>query len=423
MSPAKEIISPGPGLTVPPGYDVSKIRSDFPILHQTVHGRPLAYLDNAATAQSPQAVINALDRIYSEYRSNVHRGVHYLSERATNEYEKARKKIQRFIGAARPEEIVFVRGTTEAINLVAASYGRPHVRAGDEVVITTLEHHSNIVPWQMLCEEKGARLRVAPIDQRGEVILEQYQKLLSDKTRLVSINYVSNAVGTINPVKRMTEMAHAVGAPVLLDAAQAVPHLAVDVQELDCDFLAFSSHKAFGPMGIGALFGKYELLEAMPPYQGGGDMIKSVTFEKTIYNDVPFRFEAGTPNVAASIGLGVALDYIEGIGLERIGAYEHELLDYATEAVSAIPGIRLIGTAREKASILSFTLEGVHPHDLGSILDQEGVAVRTGHHCAQPVMDHFQVPATTRASLALYNEPGEIDALITGIRKAKEIFD
>jgi cysteine desulfurase/selenocysteine lyase len=410
-------------MSVPAGYEVGRIRRDFPILKQRVHGKPLAYLDNAATAQSPAAVSAALARFYSEYRSNVHRGVHSLSERATKEYEAARTKIQHFLGAARTEEIIFARGTTEAINLVASSYGRQHVGRGDEILISALEHHSNIVPWQMLCEEKGAKLRVAPMNDRGELLIDEYQKLLSEKTKLVALNYVSNAIGTINPVKTMTEMAHATGTPVLLDAAQAVPHLTIDVQALDCDFLAFSSHKAFGPMGIGALYGKFALLEAMPPYQGGGDMIKSVTFERTIYNDLPFRFEAGTPNVAASIGLGVALDYIQGIGLERIAAYEHELLAYATEAVSAIPGVRIIGTAREKASILSFTLEGVHPHDLGSILDQEGVAVRTGHHCAQPVMDHFGVPATTRASLALYNEPGEIDALVGGIRKAKEIFD
>jgi len=403
-------------------WDVERVRKDFPILQQEVHGKPLVYLDSAATSQKPQVVLDALTSYYATMNANVHRGVHLLSEKATADYEGARARIQRFLGAARPEEIVFVRGTTEGINLVAQSYGRRAVGPGDEIVISALEHHSNIVPWQMLCEERAAALRVIPIDDDGQVELEAYERLLGERTRLVAIAHVSNALGTIVPVKRMIEMAHRRGVPVLVDGAQAVPHLRVDVRNLDCDFYVFSGHKAFGPTGIGALYGKAERLEQMPPWQGGGDMIKIVTFEKTVYNDLPYKFEAGTPHIAGAIGLGAALEYVETLGLDQIAAYEHELLAYGTRALVAVPGLRLIGTAREKASVLSFVLEGVHAHDVGTILDREGIAVRTGHHCAMPVMQRFGVPATTRASLALYNTPAEIDALVQGLRQVHEIF-
>ncbi len=402
--------------------DVAALRRDFPALHQTVHGKPLVYLDNAATSQTPLAVIDALRKFYLEDCANVHRGVHELSQRATDDYEGARTAVQKFIGAAEPEEIIYTRGTTDALNLVAHSYGRTHVQAGDEVMISTLEHHSNIVPWQILCDERGATLRVIPINDAGELLMDEYAGLLSDRTRIVAVNHVSNALGTVNPVRRIIAMAHERGIPVLLDGAQAVPHMKVDVQELDCDFYAFSGHKMFGPTGIGILYGKRALLEKMPPYQGGGDMIKSVTFEKTTYNDLPYKFEAGTPNIADAIGLGAAIDYLNQIGMERIAGYEKHLLDYATETVSAIDGIRLIGTAREKASVLSFIADGVHPHDIGTILDREGVAVRAGHHCAQPVMDRFGVSATTRASLAFYNTEEEVDALVAAVRKVKELF-
>jgi cysteine desulfurase/selenocysteine lyase len=403
-------------------FDVESIRKDFPILHQQVHGKPLAYLDNAASAQVPQAVIDALHKYYEKDRANVHRGVHELSQRATDDYEGARADIQKFIGAADTREIIYVRGTTEAINLVAHSYARPLLEAGDEILISAMEHHSNIVPWQLLCEERKAKLRVAPINDAGELQLDEFEKLLTDRTRLVAVNHVSNALGTINPVREIIAMAHRRGIKVLLDGAQAIPHMAINVRELDCDFYAFSGHKLFGPNGIGVLYGKRELLEAMPPYQGGGDMIASVTFEKTIYNELPYKFEAGTPNVSGSIGLGAAVRYVNEVGLDRIEAYEKELLDYGTRAVSAIPGLRLIGTAKEKASVLSFVLEGVHPHDVGTVLDREGVAVRAGHHCAQPVMQRFGVPATTRASLAFYNTRAEIDTLAAAIHKVKEIF-
>jgi cysteine desulfurase/selenocysteine lyase len=405
-----------------PLWDVERIRKDFPILHQEVYGKPLAYLDNAATAQKPQVVLDALRAYYTADNANVHRGVHRLSERATEAYEGARRQIQRFLNAAHPREIVFVRGTTEGINLVAQAYGRRALGPGDEVVITALEHHSNIVPWQILCEEKGAALRVVPINDAGEVDLEAYEKLLSDRSRLVAVAHVSNALGTIVPVKRMIEAAHRRRIPVLVDGAQAAPHLRLDVQALDCDFYTFSGHKTYGPTGIGALYGKTELLERMPPFQGGGDMIKSVSFEKTTYNDLPYKFEAGTPSIAGAIGLGVALDYLAGLGLEQVAAYEHELLAYATERLASLPGLRLIGTAREKAAVLSFVVEGVHAHDVGTILDREGVAVRAGHHCAMPVMTRFGVPATTRASLALYNTREEIDALIGALEKVREIF-
>ncbi len=403
-------------------FDVDKIRQDFPALGLRVYGKPLVYLDNAASTQKPVSVLDEEDRCYREYYSNVHRGVHYLSQKATEAYEQARRKVQGFVGAARPEEIVFVRGTTEGINLVASTFGRGRVEAGDEVLITEMEHHSNIVPWQMLCEQTGATLRVAPIDDRGEVILEEYEKLLNERTRLAAMVYVSNALGTINPVERMIEMAHAQDVPVLVDGAQAVPHMKVDVQALDCDFFVFSGHKMFGPTGIGALYGRWDLLSAMPPYQGGGEMIRSVSFAKTEYAEPPARFEAGTPNIVGAIALGAAVDYLQGLGLEAIRQYESGLLDYATEALSAVPGVRLVGTATHRASVVSFLIEGAHPHDVGTILDREGIAVRAGHHCAQPVMDHFGVPATVRASLALYNTRQEIDRLVTGVAKVQEIF-
>src|SRR5690348_318884 len=402
--------------------DVEKIRRDFPILRTQARGHQLVYLDNAATSQKPQAVIDAIVRYYEGGNANIHRGVHYLSEKATQEFEEGRATVQRFLNAADPSEIIFTRGTTEAINLVAQTYGRTHVGAGDEVLITAMEHHSNIVPWQMLCEEKGAKLRVAPINDRGELIVEEFAKLLSPKTKLVALSHVSNALGTVNPVKRLIAMAHAQGVPVLVDGAQAVPHIAVDVRDIDADFYALSAHKMYGPTGIGALYGKKALLEAMPPYQGGGDMISSVTFEKTTYNKVPHKFEAGTPDMAGVVGLKAAIEYMNGIGVDKIAAHEHDLLEYATEKVAALPGVRVIGTAAEKASVLSFVIEDVHPHDIGTILDQEGVAVRTGHHCAQPVMERFSIPATVRASFAVYNTRAEVDALVAGIRRVREVF-
>jgi len=402
--------------------DVERIRKDFPILHQEVHGRPLVYLDSAATSQKPQVVLDALADYYGRDNANVHRGVHQLSERATEAYEGARTRIQRFLNAAHSREIVFVRGTTEGINLVAHTYGQRTVGPGDEVVITALEHHSNIVPWQMLCEEKGAALRVVPIDDAGEVDVEAYERLLGERTRLVAVAHVSNALGTIVPAKRMIEAAHRRGIAVLVDGAQAAPHLRVDVQDLDCDFYTFSGHKTYGPTGIGVLYGKTDLLEAMPPFQGGGDMIKSVSFEKTVYNDLPYKFEAGTPDIAGAIGLGAALEYLEGLGLDRVAAHEHALLVHGTERLSSLPGLRLVGTAREKASILSFLVDGVHAHDVGSILDREGIAVRTGHHCAMPVMTRFGIAATTRASLGVYNTREDIDALVEGLAKVREIF-
>jgi len=404
------------------GLDVCRIREDFPALKLQVHGKPLVYLDNAATSQKPRTVLEAMERFYTAECANVHRGVHYMSERATQDYEEARAKAQRFVNAAEPREIIFVRGTTEAINLVAHSYGRAHVQAGDEILITALEHHSNIVPWQILCEEKGAKLRVAPINDAGELELEEFEKLLSKRTRLVAAAHISNALGTINPVREIIRLAHSRNAPVLLDGAQAAPHLRIDVQELGCDFYTLSGHKMFGPTGIGVLYGKAALLEAMPPYQGGGDMISSVTFEKTTYNTLPYKFEAGTPNIAATIGLGAAVDYLNQVGLDNVAAYEHELLAYGAKALRHVRGLRLIGTAQEKAAVLSFVMDGVHPHDVGTVLDREGIAVRTGHHCAQPVMQRFGIPATTRASLAFYNTRQEIDALVTGLHKVAEIF-
>ncbi|HZT32121.1 MAG TPA: cysteine desulfurase [Bryobacteraceae bacterium] len=409
-------------ITVSSPLDVNRIREDFPILHQRIHGKPLVYLDNAATSQKPKAVIEAIQHFYTSDCSNIHRGVHELSERSTYAYEEARAKVQRFLNAREAREIVFVRGTTEAINLVAQTYGRQRVEAGDEVIITALEHHSNIVPWQMLCEEKRAVLRVAPINDRGELLIEEFERLLSARTRLVALAQVSNALGTVNPVGRVVEMAHRRGVPVLVDGAQAAPHLQVDVRTLDCDFYAFSGHKIYGPTGVGVLYGKAALLEQLDPYQGGGDMIRTVTFEKTTYNTIPYKFEAGTPDIAGVIGLGAAIDYVQGIGMGNIAAHEHELLLYGTEALERIPGLRIIGTAQEKAGVISFVLDGVHPHDIGTVLDQEGIAVRTGHHCAQPVMDRFAIPATTRASLAFYNTFEELDALARGIGRVQEIF-
>ncbi|HSD50868.1 MAG TPA: cysteine desulfurase [Candidatus Methylomirabilis sp.] len=404
------------------GFGVEKIRQDFPALQEKVHGKPLVYLDNAATSQKPQVVIDAIARYYQSENSNVHRGVHFLSELATQAYESARTRVRQFLNAAHDREIIFTRGTTESINLVASSYGRSRVRAGDEVIISAMEHHSNIVPWQMLCEEKGAILRVIPMNDAGELLLDEYEQLLCDRTRLVSVVYVSNALGTVNPVKRMIALAHRRGVPVLLDGAQAAPHLPLDVQGLDCDFFALSGHKMFGPTGIGVLYGKADLLEAMPPYQGGGDMISAVTFEKTLYNVLPYKFEAGTPHISGAIGLATAIDYVERIGLNRITAYETELLAYGTELLSACPGLRIIGTAREKASVLSFVLEGVHAHDIGTILDHEGIAIRAGHHCAMPVMRRFGIPATARVSLAFYNTREELDRLAKGIHRVIEVF-
>jgi cysteine desulfurase/selenocysteine lyase len=404
------------------GLDVHKIRRDFPALHQDVHGKPLVYLDNAATSQKPQAVIDALVGFYTKDCSNIHRGVHLLSERATKAYEDSRMKVKRFIHAGHEKEIIFVRGATEGINLVAQSYARPLLQPGDEILISAMEHHSNIVPWQIVCEERGACLRVIPMNSHGELEMDQYESLLSSRMRLVAVTQVSNALGTVNPVRRIIELAHARDIPVLLDGAQAVPHTKVDVAQLDCDFYTFSGHKMYGPTGVGVLYGKAHLLEAMPPYQGGGDMISSVTFEKTTYNRLPYKFEAGTPNIAAGIALGAAIDYLQEIGMDRIAAYEHDLLAYATAAFARLAGVRLIGTAKEKASVLSFVVDGVHPHDVGTILDQEGIAIRTGHHCAQPVMDFFHLPATARASLAFYNTREEIDALVAGIRKVAEVF-
>jgi len=403
-------------------FPVEKIRRDFPILSRSVHDKPLVYLDNAASAQKPNLVIDAIKKYYLTENANVHRGVHYLSELATKKYESARVTVQKFLNAESEREIIFVRGATEAINLVAATFGRKNVHAGDEVLITELEHHSNIVPWQMLCEEKGAKLRVAPINDDGEVVLEEFARLLSGKTKIAAISHISNALGTVNPVKQMIEMAHQQGVPVLVDGAQAVPHIRIDVRDLDADFYVFSSHKVFGPTGLGILYGKANLLESMPPYQGGGDMIKSVTFEKTIFNDIPHKYEAGTPHIAGAIGLAAAIDYVNQWDWNCVQKYEKSLLQFATEALGTISGLRIIGTAKEKTGVVSFVLEGIHPHDIGTILDQEGIAIRTGHHCAQPVMQKYGIPATARASFAFYNTMEEIDVLINGIQKVKKVF-
>ena len=403
-------------------FNVEKIRKDFPILKEKVHGKALVYLDNAATTQKPLAVIEALDSYYREYNSNIHRGVHLLSEKATAAYEASRVTVRNFLGAADTREIIFARGATEGINLVAQTWGRQNVKAGDEILLTTMEHHSNIVPWQMLCEEKGAILKVVPINDAGELVLEEFHKLLSPKTKLLAITHVSNALGTVNPLADLIQAAHAKGAKVLVDGAQAVPHLAVNVRELDCDFYVFSGHKIYGPTGIGVLYGKYALLDSMPPYQGGGDMIATVTFEKTLYKKPPQKFEAGTPHIAGVIGLGAALDYVSKIGLGDIAAHEHDLLVYGTQKLQAVPGLKLIGTAKNKAGVLSFTLGEIHPHDIGTIVDRQGVAIRVGHHCAQPVMDRFNIPATSRASLGLYNTRQEIDALVEALQKVKEVL-
>jgi cysteine desulfurase/selenocysteine lyase len=403
-------------------FDVEKIRHDFPILARDVRGKKLVYLDNAATSQKPRAVIDAITRYYEQENANIHRGVHFLSQLATSEHDRARQAVRSFINASDVKELIFVRGTTEAINLVAQTYGRVNVGSGDEVLITAMEHHSNIVPWQILCDEKGTKLRVAPINDAGELILDEFAKLLTSRTKIVAVAHVSNALGTVNPLAQIIELAHKKNIPVLVDGAQAVPHMKVDVQALDCDFYTLSSHKMFGPMGIGVLYGKAELLEAMPPYQGGGDMISSVTFEKTTYNKLPFKFEAGTPDVAGAIGLGAAVEYLNEVGMDNVAKYEHELLVYATDKLSAITGVGLIGTAKERAGVISFVIENVHPHDVGTILDQEGIAIRTGHHCAQPIMDRFGIPATARASFAFYNTKEEVDALVNGIVKVQEVF-
>ena len=402
--------------------DVGAIRRDFPILRQRIHGKPLVYLDNAATTQKPQPVLDALVHYYAEENSNVHRGVHSLSGRATDSYEAARETARRFLNAADPNEIVFVRGTTEGINLVARTHGRTHVGAGDEIVISEMEHHSNIVPWQLLCEEKGARLRVIPVTDAGELLLDEYERLLNERTKIVAIAHVSNVLGTINPVADIVRLAKARGITVVVDGAQAVAHMPVDVQALGCDFYAFSGHKIFGPTGVGVLFGRKALLESMPVYQGGGGMIGRVTFERTTFADLPYKFEAGTPDIAGAIGLAAALDYLTAIGIERVASYEDELLTYATGALREVPGLRLTGTAPSKASVLSFVLGDVHPHDIGTILDREGVAVRAGHHCCQPLMTRLGVPATARASLALYNTREDVDALVAALHTVEEVF-
>jgi len=403
-------------------FAVEKVRRDFPVLALEVHGKSLVYLDNAATTQKPQAVIDAVSRYYSAENANIHRGIYYLSEQATDAYEVARSKVRNFINAAFPQEIVFVRGATEGINLVAQSFGRAFVKEGDEILISAMEHHSNIVPWQILAGQTGAKLRVVPINDRGELEFSEFEKLITRKTKLVSIAHVSNALGTVNPVKKIVVAAHAQNIPVLVDGAQAAPHLKVDVQDLDCDFYTFSGHKMYAPTGIGILYGRRDWLETMPPYQGGGDMISSVTFEKTTFNKIPYKFEAGTPHIAGVIGLGAAVDYLTQIGMEKICDYESELLQYGTKVLEEIPGLRLIGTARQKASVLSFVLGEIHAHDIGTILDRNGVAIRAGHHCAMPVMERFGVPATARASLAFYNTKEEIDVLARSLHQVLEVF-
>ena len=403
-------------------FDVARVREDFPVLGQTVHGKPLVYLDNAATAQKPRAVIQRIVQYYETENSNIHRGVHWLSEAATRAYEGTRTAVRGFLNAAEEREIIFTRGTTEAINLVARCYGGGHLQAGDEVVISAMEHHSNIVPWQLICREKGATLRVIPVDDRGDIVMEAYHRLLGPRTRMVALPHVSNALGTVNPVKEMVADAHRAGAPVLIDGAQGAPHAGVDVQDLDCDFYAFSSHKLYGPTGVGVLYGKAALLEEMPPYQGGGDMILSVSFEETEYNVLPYKFEAGTPNIAGVIGLGAALEYLAGLGIEAVAAHEDQVLAYAVERLARISGVRLVGTPEHRASLVSFVLGDVHAHDVGTILDQEGIAVRTGHHCAMPVMERFGVPATVRASFACYNTEAEVDVLADGLEKVRRLF-
>ncbi len=407
---------------VAPAFDVERVRADFPILKLQVHNKPLVYLDNAASSQMPQTVIERWVRYQTTQHANINRAVHHLSEVATSEFEEARRKLQHFINAREEREVIFTSGTTDAINLVMHGYGRKFIGAGDEIVLTTLEHHANIVPWQMLAEEKGAKIRVVPINDAGELLINEYEKLFNERTKFVGVMHVSNALGTINPVKQMIAFAHARGVPVLVDGAQAVPHMKINVQDLDCDFYAFSGHKMCGPTGIGILYGKAALLEKMQPFKGGGDMIATVTFAKTTYNTIPHKFEAGTPPIAAAISLGAAADYLSGIGMEHIAAHEHALLDYATEQINRLPGVRIIGNAKHKAAVLSFVIEGIHPHDIGTLLNQDGIAVRTGHHCAQPVMQRYQVAATSRASFAFYNTFAEVDALIAGIRNVQKLF-
>jgi len=416
------VVPPPPAVAAAPRLDPYKLREDFPILRRKVHGKPLVYLDNANTSQKPQAVIEATDHFYREINANIHRGNHWLSEKATEAYEGAREKVRRFINAPDSKEVIFVRGATEAVNLVASSFGQAFVREGDEILITAMEHHSNIVPWQLLCERTGAKLKVASINDDGELMFEELERLLSPRTKLVSVVHVSNALGTVNPVKRIIDLAHSRSVPVFVDGAQAMPHLPVDVTALDCDFYAFSGHKMFGPTGIGALYGKSKWLCTMPPYQGGGDMILSVSFEKTTYNVLPWKFEAGTANIAGGAGLGATVEYLESVGMSAIAAWEHELLAYGTERLLEVPGLRIIGTAREKASVLSFVIDGIHPHDIGTILDRDGIAVRTGHHCAQPVMTRFCLPATARASLAFYNTREDIDALVKGLHEVRKVM-
>ncbi len=403
-------------------FNAQKIREDFPILNTRVRGKNLIYFDNAATTQKPSCVIERIKKYYEHENSNVHRGVHYLSEIATHEYENSRETVKNFINATSTEEIVFTRGTTEAINLVAYSFGKTFISEGDEIIITEMEHHSNIVPWQLMCEDRKAKLKILPFDDNGELILDEYEKLFNEKTKLVSVVHISNSLGTINPIKQIIDIAHSYAIPVLIDGAQSIMHSKIDVQDLGCDFFVFSGHKVYGPTGIGVLYGKKELLDQMVPYQGGGDMIKSVTFSKTIYNDLPYKFEAGTPNIAGAIGLKSALEYLTNIGIEQISSYENELLIYATEKLSQIPQLKIIGTAKEKGPIISFILDNIHPHDIGTILDYEGIAVRTGHHCTQPVMEHFKIPATTRASFSFYNTKEEIDFLFEGIQKVIKVF-
>jgi cysteine desulfurase/selenocysteine lyase len=402
--------------------DAERVRKDFPILQRSINGRPLVYLDSGASSQRPLPVLRAVEEYETHSHANVHRGVHALSQAATEAFEGARERVRRFINARSTKEIIFTRGTTEGINLVAQSYARPRFKPGDEILITALEHHANIVPWQMVCEQTGCTLKVAPIDRRGELVFDEYQKLLSPRTKLVAVAHVSNALGTVLPVKRIIDAAHAQGAVVIVDGAQAAPHLAIDVQDLGCDFYAFSAHKVYGPTGIGVLYGRQELLEAMPPWQGGGDMILSVSFEKTTYNDLPYKFEAGTPNISGAVGMAAAMDYIEGLGIDKIAAHEQRLLQLATAELERIPGIEIIGKAAHKAAVLSFTMEGVHPHDLGTILDTEGIAVRTGHHCAQPVMTFFGIPATARASFGVYNTEKDVASLVAGLKKVREVF-
>ena len=413
---------PMPASRASNGYDVARLRRDFPVLHQEVHGKPLVYLDNAATSQKPTAVIDAVADYYRKDNSNVHRGVHELSMRATDAFEEARRTMRAFLNASKTSEVVFVRGVTEGINLVAQSYGRARLSAGDEIVVSHMEHHSNIVPWQILCEQTGAKLRVVPIDDSGAFMYDEFEALLGDRTRIVAVGHVSNALGSVNPIQRIAAAAHDAGAIVVVDGAQSAPHMAIDVRALDVDFYAVSSHKMYGPTGIGALYGREALLEEMPPYQGGGDMIRTVSFEKTEYNELPYKFEAGTPNIAGAIGMAAAAQYLSKVGLDAIAAHEHDLLEYATERFRALDGIRLIGTAPEKAAVLSFVIDGVHAHDVGTVLDLEGIAVRTGHHCAEPVMTRFGVPATARASFGLYNTRDEVDALVAGIQKVQGVF-